>query len=74
VQTMDFTPSASGSISLTFQDIYTTNGTSSNASLDNVDLIAITPEIPSGLIAASFCAMVILSRKRKQLLIATIEQ
>ncbi len=40
-QTMNFTPSASGNVTFTFQDVFVANGTSSNSSLDNIDLQAV---------------------------------
>jgi hypothetical protein len=62
LQTLDFTPTVTGDITLTFQDIYTPNGTSSNASLDNVDL-EIVPEIPNGVAVGAFCLALVLMRK-----------
>lgn len=67
-QTLDFTPTATGNITLTFQDIYTPNGTSSNASLDNVDLV-IVPEIPNGIAVGAFCLAIVLIRKRGRFLL-----
>ena len=64
LETLDFTPTASGPVTLTFQDIFTVNGTSSNASLDDVILIAVAPEVPNGLVVAAFCAMFILWQYR----------
>lgn len=73
LQTLYFTPTVSGSISLTFQDIYTTNGTSSNASLDLVDLVVFVPEIANGLLAAAFCGIVALSCHRRRVLLTQSE-
>ena len=66
LQTLDFTPTTTGNITLTFQDIYTPNGTSSNASLDNVDLVAV-PEIPNGIAVGAFCLALVLMRKHARL-------
>jgi hypothetical protein len=62
LQTLIFTPTVSGSVTLTFQDIYTANNTSSNASLDNIDL-SVVPEIPNGVTIGVFCLAVVLVRK-----------
>ena len=62
LQTLDFTVTVTGNVTLTFQDIYTPNGTSSNASLDNVDLVAV-PEIPNGIAVGAFCLALVLMRK-----------
>lgn len=62
LQTLDFTLSVSGNVTLTFQDIYTPNGTSSNASLDNISL-DVVPEIPNGVAVGAFCFALVLMRK-----------
>jgi hypothetical protein len=62
LQTLDFTVTATGSVTLTFQDIYTPNGTSSNASLDNITL-DVVPEIPNGVAVGAFCLTLVLMRK-----------
>ena len=62
LQTLNFTPTVSGAVTLTFQDIYVVNSTSSNASLDNIDL-AVVPEIPNGVAVGVFCLAVVLVRK-----------
>jgi hypothetical protein len=66
LQTLDFTPTSSGAVTLTFQDIFTVNGTSSNSSIDNVILIAVTPEVPNGLVVAAVCAASILWHYRRR--------
>jgi hypothetical protein len=62
LQTLVFSPTVTGNVTLTFQDIYTPNGTSSNASLDNVDL-EVVPEIPNGVAVGAFCLALVLMRK-----------
>jgi hypothetical protein len=62
LQTLDFTVTVTGNLTLTFQDIFTPNGTSSNSSLDNIDLTAV-PEMPNGIAVGAFCLALVLTRK-----------
>ena len=57
-----FTPTINGDVTITFQDVWVSNGTSSNASLDNVDL-SIVPEIGDWRIFAGFVAFVVIAAK-----------
>lgn len=62
LKTLTFTPTVTGAVSVTFQDIFVANSTSSNASLDNIDL-EVVPEIPNGVVAGVFCLALVLMRK-----------
>lgn len=56
--TLMFTPTVSGNVTLTFQDVWVNNLASSNAALDNVDLSAV-PETTRWDIFAAFTATVV---------------
>jgi hypothetical protein len=62
LQTLDFTCTTTGDVTLTFRDIYTPNGTSSNASVDNISL-DVVPEMPNGAAVGAFCLALILMRR-----------
>jgi hypothetical protein len=62
LQTLTFTCTVTGNVTLTFQDIYVPNGTSSNSSLDNVDL-EVVPEIPNGIAVGAFCFALLAMRR-----------
>jgi hypothetical protein len=67
---LSFTPTATGNVTIQFQDVWVNNAASSNASLDNIDLQAV-PEMTHWSIFTAFAAITALSsvwhRKRKRL-------
>ena len=67
LETMDFTPTNSGAVTLTFMDIFTVNGTSSNSSLDDVILLAVMPEAPNGFVVATVSGVAVLWHYRRRI-------
>ncbi len=59
--TLTFTPTASGNVTITFQDVWISNLSSSNTALDNIDL-EVVPEMTHWSIFAAFTATVIGTR------------
>jgi hypothetical protein len=59
--TLDFTPTITGNVTITFQDVWVNNLASSNAALDNIDL-SVVPEITHWSVLAAFVAMVVATR------------
>jgi len=56
--TLNFTPTSSGSVTLTFKDVWVSNTVSSNSSLDNIDLEAL-PEMTPWSMTAAFTAFAV---------------
>jgi hypothetical protein len=56
--TLNFTPTVTGNVTLTFQDVWFNNTVSSNASLDNIDLEAL-PEMTPWSMTAAFTALAV---------------
>jgi hypothetical protein len=50
--TLLFTPTASGNVTITFQDVWVNNPASSNAALDNVDLVVVSERMPLAVIVS----------------------
>ena len=61
--TLTFTPTVTGDVTITFQDVWISNLSSSNAALDNIDL-EVVPEFTHWSIFAAFTAIVIVARIR----------
>ncbi len=57
-ETLNFTPTSSGNVTLKFLDVWVSNPTSSNASLDNLDL-EVLPEMTPWSITAVFVALAV---------------
>jgi hypothetical protein len=64
--TLTFTPTSSGNVTITFQDVWVSNLSSSNAALDNIDLQAI-PEVTHWMVFAGFAAITLLSHDWRRL-------
>jgi hypothetical protein len=62
--TLVFTPTVSGDVTITFQDVWVNNSSSSNAALDHISLIVV-PEITHWSIFAAFFAAAIITTIRK---------
>ena len=73
LQTLNFTATTSGDVNFTFLDVYVANGTSTNSSLDNLNL-AIVPEFSNGMIVTALCALLVFwqSRRRVTVLFRTM--
>lgn len=62
--TLVFTPTVSGDVTITFQDVWVNNSSSSNAALDNISLIVV-PEITHWSVFAAFSAAAIITTIRR---------
>jgi uncharacterized protein DUF642 len=62
--TLTFTPASSGNVTITFQDVWVSNQSSSNASLDNIDLVAV-PELTHWYLYSGFAALAVSVNIRK---------
>jgi hypothetical protein len=56
--TLNFTPTATGNVTLKFLDVWVNNAASSNASLDNIDL-EVLPEMTPWSMTAAFTALAV---------------
>lgn len=68
LQTLNFTATTSGDVNFTFLDVYVPNGTSTNSSLDNLNL-AIVPEFSNGAIVTALCALLVFWQSRRRVTI-----
>jgi hypothetical protein len=58
--TLTFTPTVSGNLTITLQDVWVNNPSSSNASLDDIDLVAV-PEMTHWIVCPAFAALVLVA-------------
>jgi len=65
LQTLNFTATTSGDVNFTFLDVYVPNGTSTNSSLDNLNL-AVVPEFSNGAIVTALCAILVFWQSRRR--------
>src|ERR1700730_3937852 len=59
-----FTPTVSGNVTITFQDVWVNNSASSNAALDNINLVVV-PEVTHWSVFAAFSAAAIITTIRR---------
>jgi hypothetical protein len=62
--TLVFTPTVSGNVTITFQDVWVNNSSSSNAALDNINLVVV-PEITHWSVFAALSAAAIITCIRR---------